>query len=163
MLLYNMMNSILGTIYIVSNDDFIIKVLIDEEQWIEFREKIKEELVYSDTQLLQEAVTQLKEYFSGDRKVFDLPLYQTGTDFQRKVWKSLQNIPYGNTLSYLDIAESVNSPKAVRAVGQANRRNNLPIIVPCHRVIGKNNSLTGYAGNKIDLKEKLLQLEGVRI
>lgn len=162
MLYYRTVESKLGPIYIVADENYIVKVLLDEEQWNEYQVS-QDQLTFASTPILEKAATQFEEYFSGKRQVFELPLYQSGTDFQRKVWKALQGIPYGETISYLDVAQLINHPKAVRAVGQANRKNNLPIIVPCHRVVGKNNSLTGYAGKKIDLKEKLLQLEGILI
>jgi methylated-DNA-[protein]-cysteine S-methyltransferase len=109
--------------------------------------------------LLLEAKRQLEEYFKGERDEFTLPLKIEGTDFQREVWKALSEIPYGSTCSYGDIAKRINRPKAVRAIGQANKANRFPIIIPCHRVIGKNNSLTGYAGKQVDKKEILLSLE----
>ncbi len=101
---------------------------------------------------------QLLEYFAGDRKNFDLPLQLTGTEFQLNVLKELQQIPYGETTSYADIAERIGKPKAVRAVGAANGRNPIPIIVPCHRVIGSNGDLTGFGGG-LETKEALLRLE----
>ena len=102
---------------------------------------------------------QLNEYFNGSRQIFDLPLEQSGTDFQLKVWQALLKIPFGQLASYRDIANKVASPKAVRAVGSANGKNPISIIVPCHRVIGSNGSLTGYAGG-IERKQWLLQHEG---
>ena len=108
--------------------------------------------------LTKRTIDQLKEYFGGARKSFDLPLEMNGTEFQLKVWNELCNIPYGEIRSYKDIAEKIGNPKAVRAVGGANHKNKLMIIVPCHRVIGADGSLTGYAGG-IDAKEKLLKLE----
>ncbi len=107
----------------------------------------------------EEAARQLEEYFAGRRKEFDVPLVLRGTPFQMAVWKALQEIPYGETRSYKEIAAAVGRANAVRAVGQANRANPVAIIVPCHRVVGSNGSLTGYAGSQIHLKEKLLQLE----
>lgn len=101
---------------------------------------------------------QLLEYFAGDRKEFDLPLHLSGTEFQLQVLEELQRIPYGETTSYGDIAERIGRPKATRAVGAANGRNPIPIIVPCHRVIGSSGNLTGFAGG-LDLKEALLRLE----
>jgi methylated-DNA-[protein]-cysteine S-methyltransferase len=106
-----------------------------------------------------EAARQLEEYFAGQRKQFDVPLVLHGTPFQMAVWEALQEIPYGETRSYKDIAAAIGRPNAVRAVGQANRANPVAIIVPCHRVVGSDGSLTGYAGAQIHLKEKLLQLE----
>jgi methylated-DNA-[protein]-cysteine S-methyltransferase len=103
----------------------------------------------------------LDEYFAGNRKQFDLPLSIEGTDFRKKVWKALLTIPYGEVRSYADVAEMIGNPKAVRAVGQANKANQLPIIIPCHRVIGKRGDLVGYAGNRTSFKERLLEAEGV--
>ena len=101
---------------------------------------------------------QLQEYFGGTRQVFDVPLAPQGTLFQMEVWRVLRTIPYGETQSYADIAEQIGRPKAVRAVGAANGRNPLSIFVPCHRVIGKNGSLTGYAGG-LAQKSVLLEIE----
>ena len=102
--------------------------------------------------------TQLTEYFSGDRKDFDLPLKLAGTEFQVSVLEALQKIPYGETISYGAIAKQIGRPKAVRAVGAANGRNPIPIIVPCHRVIGSGGDLTGFGGG-LDMKAELLRLE----
>jgi methylated-DNA-[protein]-cysteine S-methyltransferase len=101
---------------------------------------------------------QLTEYFAGERREFDLPLKLNGTEFQMSVLRALQQIPYGETTSYADIAERIGRPKAVRAVGAANGRNPIPIIVPCHRVIGSHGDLTGFGGG-LDTKEALLRLE----
>lgn len=111
-----------------------------------------------ETPLLRVARTQLLEYLSGARRSFDLPLDPAGTDFQRSVWEALRAIPYGQTRTYGEIAAAVGRPRAVRAVGQANHVNPLPIFIPCHRVVGKNGALTGYAGG-LDLKRALLALE----
>ena len=99
-----------------------------------------------DCPLLQQCIQQLDEYFSGQRKAFDLPLKQPGTDFQQKVWSLLLKIQYGKTVSYNDLSKQYGDVKAIRAVASANGKNDLAIIVPCHRVIGSNQSLTGYAG-----------------
>ncbi len=108
--------------------------------------------------ILQEAMHQLQEYFSGKRFAFDLPLQLEGTPFQKKVWHALQTIPYGTTISYRQLAERVGNARAFRAVGNANRKNPIPIIIPCHRVIQTNGQLGGYSsGTKI--KEQLLELE----
>ena len=112
----------------------------------------------AETTLIKEAVKQLKEYLDGKRKDFNVPLALDGTPFQKAVWKALQEIPYGETRSYREIAESIGRPKACRAVGMANNKNPVAIIVPCHRVIGSNGKLVGYAGG-MDVKEKLLELE----
>lgn len=106
----------------------------------------------------QRSSLQLSQYFDGRRKKFDLKLSYYGTEFQIKVWKALQEIPYGTTCTYKDIAERVGIPKGCRAVGMANNKNPIVIVVPCHRVIGMNGSLTGYAGG-LDVKEYLLELE----
>jgi len=110
------------------------------------------------TPLLLEAERQLREYFSGQRKHFALPLAPVGTLFQRRVWDALCTIPYGETRSYGEIAAQIGAPSASRAVGAANHRNPLMIFIPCHRVIGANRKLTGYAGG-LDMKAALLTLE----
>lgn len=108
--------------------------------------------------ILEKAVIQIKEYLAGTRQIFDLPLDPQGTVFQKKVWQALQKIPYGNTVSYKEIAQAIDNPKASRAVGNANNKNPIPIIIPCHRVIGANGSLVGYAGG-LHFKEFLLNHE----
>jgi methylated-DNA-[protein]-cysteine S-methyltransferase len=110
------------------------------------------------TPLIQDAVSQLREYFGGKRKAFNIPLSLSGTAFQLSDWKALRTIPYGETRSYQQIAEQLGNPKACRAVGMANNRNPVLIVVPCHRVIGKDGSLTGY-GCGLEKKELLLELE----
>ncbi len=118
-----------------------------------------EALPEKELPIFRAACQQLSEYFAGLRKVFHLPLAPQGTPFQKKVWSALLDIPYGNTTSYQDIARTVGNEKACRAVGMANNKNPIGIIIPCHRVVGKNGRLTGYAGG-LDIKEKLLRLEG---
>ena len=108
---------------------------------------------------LRLAAAQLKEFFGGQRRQFDLPLAPSGTPFQRDVWAQLAQIPYGEVRSYRDIAVAMGKPTAMRAVGAANGRNPLPIVVPCHRVIGADGSLTGFAGG-LECKRQLLLLEG---
>ncbi len=103
--------------------------------------------------------TQLDEYFQRRREVFDLPLRAEGTEFQRAVWSALQTIPYGSTITYKELAQCVGNPAAIRAVGRANGSNPIPIVIPCHRVIGTDGSLTGFGGGLL-LKEQLLSLEG---
>jgi methylated-DNA-[protein]-cysteine S-methyltransferase len=114
--------------------------------------------ICQETALIKEAHRQFDEYLKGERKTFRLPLNPKGTDFQKRVWKALCEIPYGETRSYKQISEAIGNPKAVRAVGMANNRNPLLIVVPCHRVIGANGKLVGYAAG-IDKKELLLRLE----
>ena len=110
------------------------------------------------SKLADMAVLQLEEYFSGKRSSFSLPMAPAGTQFMQDVWQALVTIPYGEVRSYRDIAKAIGNPKACRAVGMANNRNPLPIIIPCHRVIGANGKLIGYAGG-LGCKEKLLELE----
>ena len=122
----------------------------------------EEELIlveFDAAPLLVQAKAQLSEYFAGTRQEFTLPLSPKGTPFQQKVWAALQTIPYGQTRSYGEIARQIGSPKAARAVGMANHHNPIAILIPCHRVVGQNGALTGYAGG-LDRKKALLQLEG---
>jgi len=146
----------IGLIRMVNTGDFLTRA--------DFVEKSTESKHFqSDTKsnsstLLKDACRQLDEYFEGRRQKFDLVLKPHGTDFQRSAWESLLRIPYGETRSYLQQAESMSNPKAIRAIGQANSRNPILIIIPCHRVIGKNGSLTGYAGG-LDRKTRLLAHE----
>jgi methylated-DNA-[protein]-cysteine S-methyltransferase len=106
----------------------------------------------------EKEINQIIEYLCGERTNFDIKVVPQGTDFQKKVWEALLTIPYGEVASYKDIAEKIGNPKAVRAVGQANSKNPIPIIIPCHRVIGSNGKLTGYALG-LDMKRKLLEIE----
>ena len=112
--------------------------------------------------LLDAAEAQLREYFAGARRTFDLPLAPHGTAFQQRVWAALRAIPYGETRTYGELAAAIGSPNASRAVGMANHRNPISIVIPCHRVIGANGTLTGYAGG-LEVKRRLLALEGINI
>lgn len=114
-----------------------------------------------DHAFLAAAREQMAEYFAGVRQVFDLPLAPVGTAFQQRAWRALLEIPYGRTVTYGALAQRLGNPAAARAVGLANNRNPLPIVIPCHRVIGASGSLTGYAGG-LHVKEHLLALEGAR-
>jgi methylated-DNA-[protein]-cysteine S-methyltransferase len=107
------------------------------------------------------AVDQLRAYFAGELRDFDLPLDPRGTEFQRQTWGALRKVPYGDTATYAEIARRIGRPTAVRAVGAANGQNPIPIIIPCHRVIGSNGQLTGFGGG-LDIKRQLLELEGAR-
>ena len=129
-------NSPLGTTKIVGDENGISQISILEEGVISTA--IPNEL--------KVAVTQIKEYFSGTRTDFDFRINPNGTDFQKKVWQELLNIPYGKTISYLDLAKKLGDPKVIRAAASANGKNPLWIVIPCHRVIGTDGSLTGYAG-----------------
>lgn len=115
-----------------------------------------------ETPLLLKAKHQLEGYFAGSRKSFDLPLAPKGTPFQQQCWQALQRIPYGQTCTYGQEAKAIGNPKACRAVGMGNHANPIPILIPCHRVIGSNGKLTGYAGG-IEIKRKLLLLEGIQL
>ena len=110
------------------------------------------------TPLMREALRQFRSYFAGGLHAFDLPLEMVGTEFQKRVWNELRNIPYGETRSYRQLAEQIGAPRAVRAVGAANGRNPIPIIVPCHRVIGSSGKLVGFGGG-LEWKRMLLDLE----
>lgn len=136
------------SLYLVSTETHLINIQFTQPQ----------KALLQTTELLSMATIQLDEYFQGKRTVFSLPFKLTGTPFQLAVWKELQNIPYGQTTSYKEIAQKINKPKAYRAVGMANNKNPLPIIIPCHRVIGSNGKLIGYAGG-LKLKNYLLKLE----
>lgn len=145
-------NTKIGIIGIEENGTAITKLdFINKDVQEEILEK-------NETELLRETIKQLKEYLDGKRTLFDLPLEPKGTEFQKKVWNALKEIPYGETRSYGEIAKIIGNEKAARAVGMANNKNPIAIIVPCHRVIGANGKLVGYAGG-LDLKEKLLDLE----
>lgn len=136
------------SLYLVATETHLINIQFTQPQ----------KALLQTTELLSMATIQLDEYFQGKRTVFSLPFKLTGTPFQLAVWKELQNIPYGQTTSYKEIAQKINKPKAYRAVGMANNKNPLPIIIPCHRVIGSNGKLIGYAGG-LNLKNYLLELE----
>ena len=120
-----------------------------------------QDALLTETPLILRAFAQLEEYFRGERTGFDLPLDARGTPFQRRCWQALLEIPYGQTRTYAQQAQAVGSPRACRAVGMANHRNPLPILIPCHPVVGADGSLTGYAGG-LGIKEKLLEIEQSR-
>lgn len=151
---YTTYTSPLGVMTLQANDDGMLGA------WFETQTTQPENLgeYVEGHQILNDAITQLNEYFSGQRKMFNIPLAANGTEFQKKVWQALTTIPYGQTWSYQDLANAIDNPKAVRAVGLANGKNPVSIVVPCHRVIGKNGKLTGYAGG-VERKAQLLELE----
>ncbi|MDK2820766.1 MAG: methylated-DNA-[protein]-cysteine S-methyltransferase [Clostridia bacterium] len=157
-LYYDFYRSQIGTIYICLSSQGVHKVSITEEDWYKYRQKNNK--LIRNTDFCREAIKEIHEYFIGKRQKFSIPLYIEGTTFQKKVWHQLQSIPYGEIRSYSQIAIAIGKPHGQRAVGQANRANPLPIFIPCHRVIGQNGSLIGYAGTKIDIQRYLLQLEG---
>ena len=112
--------------------------------------------------VLEQAERELKEYFAGERKVFSVPVCLKGTPFQMRVWNALRGIPYGETVSYGEVAHRIGNPRACRAVGMANHRNPIPIVIPCHRVIGADGGMTGYGGG-LEIKRRLLELEGIHV
>lgn len=146
-----------GTLRIVTENNALVELGLDS-----YDPPVTGECVRESTELNAETARQLDEYFAGSRKEFDLPLCPKGTDFQKKDWKALCSIPYGQTRTYKEIAQAIGCPKGFRAVGLANNKNPIMIIIPCHRVIGSDGSLTGYAGGT-HIKQYLLELEGVSL
>lgn len=134
--------------------------------WISFRKSTRPSDIDPSWErgalFLEPAARQLKEYFAGTRREFDLRLDPHGTEFQKKVWKALCKVPYGKTVSYGEIARMIGAPKSSRAVGAANGANPLPIVVPCHRIVGSSGALTGYTGG-LEFKKGLLELEGCAV
>ena len=151
------MHSPIGRLMLEEEDGALVRVAFEREIPAGIEEQM-EELPLQAKEVLEKAERQLDEYFAGERKVFNLPLAPKGTEFQKKVWAALCDIPYGETRSYGEIAAAVGNPKASRAVGMANHRNPISIIVPCHRVIGADGRLVGFGGG-LWIKEKLLKLE----
>ena len=147
---YQHLDTPIGTLRLASNGIQLLK--------IEFEGQYNNDVVEASDAVLVNCAHQLTDYFAGKRQRFELALWTKGTPFQQAVWDALADIPYGELRSYKDIAHSINNPAAVRAVGAASGRNPLPIVVPCHRVIGSNGSLTGFAGG-LEAKRVLLQLE----
>ncbi|GAB5453649.1 MAG: methylated-DNA--[protein]-cysteine S-methyltransferase [Halioglobus sp.] len=143
----------IGTLRLVCNNTGLTHIEFDGQHRVAPQQREQ------STPLLADCARQLGEYFAGQRKQFELPLAPEGTEFQRDVWRALDRIPYGELRSYQDIAREIGRDRAVRAVGAANGRNPLPIVLPCHRVVGSNGKLTGFAGG-LKLKARLLQLEG---
>lgn len=144
-------------IIVITSTKGIKKIFINpKEQILELSSSTR---LHSNDPYFFKVFDQLREYFEGKRKKFEVPLDLDGTEFQKKVWDELQKIPYGKTVSYKTLSEKLGDIKAIRAVGKANGQNPIAIIVPCHRVIGIDGSLTGYAGG-LEIKEKLLHLEG---
>ncbi len=142
----------IGRLCLLSNGAQLVKIEFEGSY------STNDALELSDA-VLAACAAQLTAYFAGKRRRFELPLAAQGTPFQQSVWDALADIPYGELRSYRDIARSIGNPAAVRAVGAANGRNPLPIVVPCHRVIGSNGTLTGFAGG-LEVKKYLLELEG---
>ncbi len=146
-------DSPIGTLTLVATDQGVTRILFENEE----ADAVVADLVDHDP-ILDAAVIQLEEYFAGERREFDLPLDLDGTDFQRETWLALAKVPYGETMSYGQQAEAIGRPGAFRAVGAANGQNPVPIVLPCHRIVGADGSLTGFAGG-LDLKARLLAHE----
>ena len=153
-LFYAEMESPVGGLRLVGDGEKLRQVWFLEGR----RRKGPDEDWKRNERLFAEAVRQLRAYFAGELREFDLPLEMEGTEFQLAVWQELRRIPYGETTTYLELAKRIRNPKAVRAVGLANGQNPIPIIVPCHRVIGSDGSLTGFGGG-MENKRRLLELE----
>jgi methylated-DNA-[protein]-cysteine S-methyltransferase len=150
---FQLLDTPIGTLKLVSDGAALTRIEFPQKHSTASGE------IETNDPTLTACASQLTEYFAGERQAFSLPLNAGGTIFQNEVWSALADIPFGELRSYSEIAITIGRPKAVRAVGAANGRNPLPIVVPCHRVIGRNGSLTGFAGG-IPLKTKLLELEG---
>lgn len=143
---------IAGLLFVISSDEDAITAidLVNSD--------LNDDQGFSETDVIKQAAKELEEYFVGERKHFDVKLNPKGTEFQKKVWNALIDVEYGKTASYKDIAEIVGSPKGFRAVGSANNKNPIPIMIPCHRIIGTNGKLVGYAYGT-DFKKNLLDME----
>ena len=155
--LFQKLRTPIGDLTLIANEIGLRAVL-----WPDDKDRISlpTQLIASETDVvLTEAAFQIEQYFAGERTAFDVPLDLHGTDFQRAAWMSLANIPYGDTWTYKQQSEHLGRPKAMRAVGAANGKNPVSIVLPCHRVIGANGSLTGFAGG-LEAKKHLLLLEG---
>jgi methylated-DNA-[protein]-cysteine S-methyltransferase len=150
---YYYSHTVFGTIGMAEENGNIIRIMFGGNSIAPAEGDTQEE-----TPLVKETFSQLDAYFAGNLKTFSLPLEPRGTDFMKLCWSQLCLIPYGETASYKDIAKAIGNEKAVRAVGLANNRNPIPLIIPCHRVIGSNGKLVGFAGG-LDMKRKLLELE----
>ncbi|NCB92644.1 MAG: methylated-DNA--[protein]-cysteine S-methyltransferase [Clostridia bacterium] len=147
---YKEMESPIGQLTLIEEEETLKEILFENQNIQDADRK--------STSFLEMVEEQLKEYFEGKRRTFSFSISPQGTEFQRKVWKALEGIPYGEVKTYGQIASEIGSPKGSRAVGMANHNNPIPIVIPCHRVIGKNGSLTGYAGG-LEKKTALLTLE----
>jgi methylated-DNA-[protein]-cysteine S-methyltransferase len=154
------MPSPIGELIIASSDKGLLHINFNDEGDFTavMRRLVPDAEMEFDTDKNDEIVKQLQQYFAGHRTSFDIPFYLIGTEFQKKVWRALCEIPFGQTASYKEIARRIKNPNAMRAVGQANNKNPIPIVIPCHRIIGANGSLVGYGGG-LEKKQKLLSLE----
>jgi methylated-DNA-[protein]-cysteine S-methyltransferase len=153
---FKCLSSPVGRLTMLADDSALVAVLWETEEYN--RDQFGPSVEADDHPVLRDARQQLEEYFAGKRKTFDLPLHPRGTEFQRRVWSGLQDIPFGELWSYGTLARYIGQAGAARAVGAANGRNPIPIIIPCHRVIGSDGTLTGFGGG-LDVKARLIELE----
>lgn len=158
---YSKISSPVGPLHLLTDGEKLVG-LIFNANWKVFSKGFEGHLVMGPDRIIRETEIQLTEYFAGSRTEFDVAVAYSGTEFQQQAWKTLQKIPFGKTICYSEQAANMKNPKAMRAVGRANGQNRIAIVIPCHRVIGKNGSLTGFSGG-IKIKQQLLQLEGRRI
>lgn len=158
MIYYDLISSPIGKLLLVATENGLKQIAFEDENQ---SAKIKSDWVQAPDKL-KPVTNQLAAYFRNELKIFDVELSPEGTAFQKQIWNQLKKIPYGKTCSYLDIANAIHKPKACRAIGMANSKNPIPIIIPCHRVIGKNGKLTGYAGG-LTTKAKLLKIENTEL
>lgn len=150
-------NSVIGQVSAVVSELGVEEIWLAKEGFEEYLKAHPE--LEKDSELCKQVITQLDEYFKGERLEFDVPLVINGTPFRKQVWDALRKIPYGEIRSYGDIARAIENPKSVRAVGGANKANSIPIIIPCHRVIGSSGKLVGFMGCRTDIQARLLQHE----
>lgn len=150
-------SDLLGPVGIVMNEDKVEEIFLRKENLEDYLREHPDTV--RDLKRCKEVKKQLEEYFQGKRLIFELPMLIEGTPFRATVWQVLNQIPYGETRSYKEIAEAIGSPKAARAVGGASRANHLPLLIPCHRVVGSTGKLVGFMGKQIEIKEQLLAHE----
>lgn len=172
MIYYTSYPSAVGVLHIAASAEGLQRILLPKTQVLDAGQFFTQQFPHAELReaaghepasaICVQAVTELREYFDRQRRVFTCPLVLHGTPFQQKVWEIVKSIPYGETCTYGDIAKQLGDSKSSRAVGLANGANPIPIIIPCHRVIGKNGSLTGYGGG-LAMKQHLLSLEGVNL
>lgn len=161
-LYYDVLVSPIGDLYVIVKDNKVVSIDIGKDNFDRnhelYKKKYNMELIRDD-KLLKPIINQLRDYFNRKIKRFNIDFEINGTEFQKSVYNAMLKIPYGETRTYSDIAKDIDNEKAVRAIGQACKSNEIPVIIPCHRVVGKNNKLGGYMGSQTNLKEILLNLE----
>ncbi|WP_163102153.1 methylated-DNA--[protein]-cysteine S-methyltransferase [Peribacillus alkalitolerans] len=150
---------IIGDLWLIADEKELLRIVFEKEEMEKvFGFKLTE---WKEHPIFIQLTKELTAYLQGKNIQFSVPFSVKGTDFQKDVWNVMSTIPFGETKSYKEVADIINRPLAVRAVGQACKGNRFPFIIPCHRIIGKSGALTGYAGDKTSIKEKLLKLEGL--